>query len=377
MNCGLPHIANVVTTDCSKQFSGQPGIHVFLQHESDKVDGDLHDIVTLVKAALLRHHSVACCEIVIFKNGAFSAFQKDDGKIQRFILRDTHIQGKLQNQVLHTLSFSDEAPEVTDGALFCESCFKQDVVPLDWKTIDIIQEWQIGVPLVHQVYLESFINSRSLTRTKDIQKFVQEKLYKLYRNFSGLINVSNKKYLGVLQDLHTKELAMKYHSVSTLFQITNASGATQCLKTAERQLKQEADSDLCYFRTYLKKYPLQYTTITGTVTQPVSLRDCYLVVGLDNLVRLTFHHDPVPGQSRSSQLCTLPITVSGVPTDAAITESWHSYDCNGREECSCMDSVKLTKEDFNQVMFDQEGVVSEFMRLHVGTEIKLEHIKLR
>ncbi|VDI72180.1 Hypothetical predicted protein [Mytilus galloprovincialis] len=72
---------------------------------------------------------------------------------------------------------------------------------------------------------------------------------------------------------------------------------------------------------------------------------------MDNLVRLKYHNDPNPGESRSMQICTLPITVKGMPKDALIVESWHDEQvCDGTDSCVCKEDEQLTKEDLEDLV---------------------------
>ena len=56
---------------------------------------------------------------------------------------------------------------------------------------------------------------------------------------------------------------------------------------------------------------------------------------LDNLVRLTYVSDPNPGEKHSKQICTLPITLHGLPLDKEKTKSWHLGECNGSQTYDC------------------------------------------
>ena len=73
------------------------------------------------------------------------------------------------------------------------------------------------------------------------------------------------------------------------------------------------------------------------------MRDCFTILYLDTLVRLSIHSDPDPGKNRTSQICTLPITVKGLPKDYIITKSWHLDECEMDENCSCKDQLILGK----------------------------------
>ena len=351
VECNIAGINAVTSVDCIQPCNGN-GLHVYLELMEGIAElPDGNDVLPLITGPMHRRHNAHCCTIVVFAYGTFDKFTKSDGSIQRFLMRDIFMQGGLEERITSVIKNTIELCDDLQVP-HCDSCFPAGILPLDWRQFDIMQEWQIGIPLPMQLLLESFLNQETLSKTEDVQKYLQSKVSKLHTNFDGLISVHNRKYSGVLQDLNTKELAMKYHSISSLFAITSKTGATQSLRTAERLLKQEADSDLCYFNTYLKKYPMRYTSSAGDICQEISMRDCHLIIGLDNLVRLTFHQDPMPGQSRSHQVCTLPITISGVPKDAFITLSWHSEHCDGLAECNCMDMQSLKPDDHKRVIFE-------------------------
>jgi hypothetical protein len=69
-------------------------------------------------------------------------------------------------------------------------------------------------------------------------------------------------------------------------------------------MKEKANSDFCYYNTYLRKYSIEYETVGGLVHNKVNLRGCVLIIMMDNLVRLKYHKDPEPGECRSMQICT-------------------------------------------------------------------------
>ena len=66
---------------------------------------------------------------------------------------------------------------------------------------------------------------------------------------------------------------------------------------------------------------------------------------VDNLVRTQKKRDPESARTKSIQLCTLPITVKGLPRNSKITDSWHSGNCDGSSNCSCKDNMKISKKD--------------------------------
>ncbi|XP_045182551.2 uncharacterized protein LOC123541205 [Mercenaria mercenaria] len=88
---------------------------------------------------------------------------------------------------------------------------------------------------------------------------------------------------------------------------------------------------------------------------------------LDNLVKLQYTGDPNPGEHRSKQICTLPITLQGLPLDSEITREWHQPDCEGVIDCLCKKSITLRKEDVERVLLQpterEETALSQFQKL--------------
>ena len=75
---------------------------------------------------------------------------------------------------------------------------------------------------------------------------------------------------------------------------------------------------------------------------------------MDNLVRLKYHRDPNPGESRSFQLCTLPLTVKGIPTDSDQVAKWHdSQVCNESDYCFCKADANIDKATGMSLLLDQ------------------------
>ena len=71
------------------------------------------------------------------------------------------------------------------------------------------------------------------------------------------------------------------------------------------------------------------------------------------MVRLKTKEDPNPGESRSKQICTLPITLQGLPKNALETKKWHDDTiCNGVDQCLCKKAKVLTKENFRNTLLD-------------------------
>ena len=228
----------------------------------------------------------------------------------------------------------------------------------------------VHVPLRMQIKFEFFITKESLySKDEDGRiEFVKKKIRKLLVQFEGLMKIKDKKYTGVLQELHTKLLMMGYHDINTVFQIGSDTCSTLSLSKADQMLKSESEPNLCHFNVYLKKNPLAYVSGGKPVTRRIGLRDCHNTVNLDNFVRLNWKRDPTPGESRSSQVCTIPITIGGVPKDADICQSWHSQDCDqNHPECSCKVEVPLNKDDFLHKILnllpEEKEVLGRFKKL--------------
>ena len=132
----------------------------------------------------------------------------------------------------------------------------------------------------------------------------------LYCAYDYLLNVSNMKYSGILQEMITFAIAFIHHNIGAMLNITSQSGASKSFKTAEKRLKAASEKKNCYYKTYIKKYPIEYETMTGNVQNKIKLRQCYTILGMDHLVRLTTKRDPLPEEGRTNQVCTLPLKIN-------------------------------------------------------------------
>jgi hypothetical protein len=209
-----------------------------------------------------------------------------------------------------------------------------------------MKEWYLEVPLEFQILLSNlFLNKDSLKRLDDSDNYLYNRIGKLYSLLDCGLNIFNRKYNGILQQLNTEELIVNYHSVSTVFAVTRQRGATRSLKWASRWIQLRSDIETRYYDTYLKYYQIKFEDVqNNTSIKNVCMRDCYTILYLDNLVRLSIHSDPDPGKNRTSQICTLPFTVKGLPKDSIITKSWHLDECEMDENCSCKDQLILGKD---------------------------------
>lgn len=251
----------------------------------------------------------------------------------------------------------------------CGSCFNAlPTEPLSTRNFSIIQEWHLDMPIELQMLFTIFINTEALRRAQDADNFLKSKLGKLYTIYDSLLNILNKNYVGIFQQANTDELLYDYRNIKSVFSITSATGATKSHSKAEDEWKKRADDDTLYFNTYLKSQPLTYYTDAGLETKHTSLRKCHIILMLDNLVRLKFCRDPHRSQTPTNQLCTLPITIQGLPLDAAITEIWHDKQlCDGSVNCQCKNRLQLTKADIRRVLLDpsesEKSTYQQFVNL--------------
>ena len=314
---------------------------------------DLQDICSRIYYHVLRKHTVCIESIYVFNEEDLIPFFIECNPA-RFRLRDS-----IQTQNINGLVYKWVTPEDfedlnetehTDNDQ-CEVCFNVSKwKPLTNKAFDVVQEWVFEVPIEIQMLLETFVNKYSLRTAQNRQTFVHKKLNKIHMIYDQLLNVYNKNYIGIQQRANTNELLVEYKSVSSVFDITSASGASCSLRQAESNAKKLADEDMCYYNTYLKEYKLQYDSVNGPCKESVSLRDCHCILMLDNLVRFSFLRNTARDEKSSNQLPTLPMTIQGMPMDSEITKHWHHEDCDGTEQCHCKKAVVLGKADVDRTL---------------------------
>lgn len=333
-------------------------IQVFLQVSKDDTSIESFRIVSkAIQRLLERYHGIHRSEISFFAPDTFDICKDTDSiSINRFKLRDIAMLGNLQEQTLHSTTEESNQMLITEGGEQCETCFLDNgTLPLSCKDFQLTQEWFLDVPLEVQLVLLPFINMISVNRAKDPSFLYNTKINRLYSIVDELLNVNNYHYHGVLQESNTNEMIMTYRNASSIFNLTSSAGATQSLTKAECSLKERSTSEILYYESILKKYPLTYKTISELhpINKLVSMRDCHVNFLIDNLVRLTINNDPSRGESRSKQMNTLPVTLEGLPHDAYETTLWHDEGiCDKSEFCPCKKPVQLKKEDIDSALFE-------------------------
>ena len=311
---------------------------------------------------LLRRHGVLLEHVYFIHSNELVKF-KSDGECTRFLLRDS-----IELQTFQSFAYTWDGTNLCkenktdfedDDEDTCSACFTDSSSkPLSTKSFDIVQEWFLDIPAEVQILLEKFVASRSIIRAKNPELLLGQKLERLYKLFDALMNTLNKRFVGIFQQANTDALLIEYKNISSVFRITSSVGITLSQDSAEKKLKIKAEDDLLYFNAFIKKHEITYNTAAGEVTRNLSLRQCHPILMLDNLVRFTEKKDPNPGV-RGNQLCTLPITVQGLPTDASLIDHWHEPDCSQMAGCQCKKPKMLTRDDIDSVLLhlsDKEKV---------------------
>ena len=112
---------------------------------------------------------------------------------------------------------------------------------------------------------------------------------------------------------------------------------------------------------------MTYKAVSGTKHAEVRIVDCPVrSLLIDNLVRLRYHNDPKPGEHRSQQLCTLPITIRAIPEDEEQLASWHTDACNQVADCICKKEIKYESKDANlplELLEKEEEVLQRYKML--------------
>lgn len=345
-------VLRIVAVDCDENCVHFKGIHTVMEVTGCLEEEELNDLAFLAKCYIKRKHKEHCPEVVFVTPGTIKNYFTDEN-CSRYQFRDDLFHGKIDS-IIYSVQTQDEPEEQEQRQDMCDACFHDEIniSPLNWTTFDIMQEWYTDVPLIIQIILGSFINRSSIKKSKNTELFLKSKIEKLYMTYDRLLNVLNRKHIGVLQQRNTNELCAHFHSITSIFEITSAAGATSSLNEAERQLKERANKDLCYYNTFVKRYPVKSAQSLTESTSLVNLRDCILLFMMDNLVRLSKHQDTMRGESRSFQLCTLPLSVKGLPMNNDIIQTWHTNPkCDGTGSCVCLEDIHLSKEKGQDLLF--------------------------
>ena len=351
-------------------------IQVVIALSDNVIPNEVQDLCSQVFYSVKRRHGVNVDKILFIPKEELSDYTKEN-IVSRFHLRDVIETKRLQSVIY---SWDGEAlyddSDRCDTAEACETCFSiTETKPLTSRSFDLIHEWYMELPIETQILFESFINKDSLRRCKDPEKLFRQKLENLYCIYDSLLNVKNKHFVGIFQRNKSKELLIGYKSVKSVFNITSSAGATTSLSTAEDKLKDEATDDLLYYNTFLKHHELVYNTVADGTKTSTNLRQCHLILMLDNLVRWHHADDVRPGQADTDQMCTLPITIQGLPLDSKITDEWHLPECDGSLNCVCKHPETLNNEAIKRILFepqDREGTLfKSFTRLMTWGRLQL------
>lgn len=235
-------IENVLAFDCLSSCTHQPGIHLFAEVKSERLF-QMTDVINTFRVHIENHHESFLHSVVFLKPNTLTPVA-EESTISRFEIRDLYLMNKIDQSILSEKLFSEtndiHVRSENDNEK-CTRCFKDTVLkPLHWKSFDVLTEWSFDVPLDVQILLETFINPNTINHTNDKEKLVSAKLKKLYGIYDTLLNVYNRNYCGILQDLNTQKLSMNYQSIGTAFAVASGSGATLSLNAAEKKINVKA-----------------------------------------------------------------------------------------------------------------------------------------
>ncbi|VDI60748.1 Hypothetical predicted protein [Mytilus galloprovincialis] len=357
----------VYCVDCNLSCLHRNGLHIYIELSSTPSISVLDDIVVLITSHIEKTHSEWTKEVIFFKNGTFP--EQLENVPPRFNTRDKVKLKQLNDQIYYSaLIDNEEDLDISENCIkeeLCQACFHIFETymdqPLDIETFDILKKWTLNIPLPVRIFFENvFLEISGMNETR------KSIIAALYCHFEATLHKMNKNYSGITQDMNTDELLVNYHSVSTVFDVTSHLGITQSQKTGDRRLKVHADPEMCYFFTFLKQYPLIYRNVeeNDESVHSVSIKQCHLALLMDNLVHLSFKTDPLPGENRTTPICTLPLTIKGIPRDSFQVQNWHAEECDRTNECICKEVRLLQKTDLNRTFLElypeEEHVYSIF-----------------
>ena len=334
-------------------------------HQDVTIDDlPVDDLCRRVFHYILRRHEMLLDHIYFVHSDALVNF-KTDGYYSRFAFRDN-----IELKTFQSLAFQWDGTELCheniidgdDDEVSCLACYTSACSRvLSIKTFNIIQEWYLDIPAETQILLEQFVSTRSIIRGKNPEQLLSHKLERLYQLFDVLLNTLNRRFSGIFQQSNTDGLLIEFKNIGSVFRITSAAGITLSLDAAEKKLRAKADDDLLYYNAFIKSHTITYDTAAGEITTSVSMRQCLPIVMLDNLVRFTDKKNANPGV-KGNQLCTLPITIQGLPKDSSIIEQWHDVDCSKMPNCQCLQPQPLTRSDMNRVLLELSHKETEMKR---------------
>ena len=154
----------------------QKAVHVYVE-----VEEVIHfpDYILLITSYILNKYEEKCAEVVFLSKGTLNMYTDKYEKPTRFEFRDDLLLKKINNGIIHVLNSDDEDVlyEVNTITNY-QTCY-DDVIakPLSLLTLT---EWTLKVPILSQLFLESFINRKSVRRSENLDQFILSKLKKLY-----------------------------------------------------------------------------------------------------------------------------------------------------------------------------------------------------
>ena len=102
----------------------------------------------------------------------------------------------------------------------------------------------LDIPAEAQLLFEKSVASRCISRAKNHEYLLTQKLERLYKLFDALMNTLNKICVGIFQQASTDALMIEFKNIGSVFHITSSVGTTLSLDAAEKNLKTRAKDDL-------------------------------------------------------------------------------------------------------------------------------------
>ncbi|KAK3580918.1 hypothetical protein CHS0354_008208 [Potamilus streckersoni] len=188
---------------------------------------------------------------------------------------------------------------------------------------------------------------------------IQSDPFSLYRTDG------NDLLLGLYQDITKTDLSVPSNS-SNIHQVEEAKLHYICHQYKVLFLEDQW-LRICEFEEHFQSNIGEETVSSiDSDLHLISLRECHLILFLDN--SLQKRAEPCRGSNHKTQICTLPITVKGLPKDNEVTLDWHLEECEGDPKCGCKDRLVLNKNDMARCIFnlsEEETAMHTLLTQHI------------
>jgi len=191
-------------------------VHIYVEFAPNEipVNALTFETMSMSISSKVKKHSLLCASVIYLKQECVYR------QIDRCQFRESMIQG----DVTPCFQWINSEKELTAMSKKgkCQTCYSfslYDNKPLKADTFSLEEEWYTKVPIVMQIFLESFINHRSCNLAKKHlgrSFFMKKKLVKLYSAYERLLACLNPKSVNVMRNL-----SAKYKAIGSLPQSDN------------------------------------------------------------------------------------------------------------------------------------------------------------